>query len=78
LLVSLVPSAATNLAVGRYYSSICVTNLTSGVVQSLPCLLVISGGNAPIPMTGYNAAVLAPNHATATTPNATAFDILND
>jgi len=78
LLVSLIPSATTNLPVGRYYSSIRLTNLTSGVAQSLPCLLVIAGGNAPIAMTGYNAAALAPNSTTAATPNASAFDIPNN
>ena len=75
--VSLIPSATTNLPTGRYYTSVWLTNLTSGVVQSLPFTLVVSGGNAPIAMTGYNAGVLAPNSAAAGTPNATAFDIPN-
>jgi len=78
LLVSLNPAATTNLPAGRYYSSLGLTDLTSGVVQSLPCLLVVCGGNAPIPLTGFNTAVIAPNNATAAAPNATAFDIPNN
>src|SRR5207245_6717121 len=73
--VSLIPSATTNLPVGRFFASIMVTNLDSGVVANRRFTLVISGGDAPIAMTGYNASVLAPNSATSGTPNATGFDI---
>jgi predicted alpha-1,6-mannanase (GH76 family) len=76
--VSVVPSATTNLPAGRYYTSIWLTNLTSGAVASRSFTLVISGENAPIAMTGYNAVMLAPNSATAGTPSATAFDFPNN
>ncbi|MDB6065165.1 MAG: hypothetical protein JWR26_1373 [Pedosphaera sp.] len=76
--VSLIPSATTNLPAGRYYSSVSLTNLTSGTVQSRSFELVVSGSNAPIAMTGYNAAVLATNTATSGAPGATAFDIPNN
>jgi predicted alpha-1,6-mannanase (GH76 family) len=73
--VSLISSATTNLPAGRYYPSVWLTNLASGVAQSRSFELVISGGNAPITMTGFNAGVLAPNTATAGMPSATGFDI---
>lgn len=76
--VSLIPSATTNLSAGRSFASIGVTNLASGVVSSRIFTLAISGGDAPIAMTGYNAAVLAPNTATAGSPKATGFDIANN
>ena len=76
--VSLVPSATTNLPAGRYYASIVLTNLDSGVVANRLFTLVISGGDAPIAMTGYNASILAPNTATSVAPKATGFDIPNN
>ena len=75
--VSLIRSATTNLPAGRYFSSVWFTNLASGVSSSRLCTLVLSGGDAPIAMTGYNAAVLAPSSATSGTPGATGFDIPN-
>ncbi len=78
LTVSLIPSAATNLPAGRYYANVGVTNLASGVVSSRIFTLVISGGDAPIALTGFNARLLAPNSATLGVPNATAFDIPNN
>jgi len=76
--ISLAPSAVTNLPAGHYYTSVWLTNLGSGVVQGRSFALVVASGNAPIAVTGYNARALAPNSATAGTPNATAFDIVND
>ncbi len=76
--VNLIPSATTNLPAGRYIANICLTNLTSGVIANRLFTLAISGGSAPIALTGYNAALLAANTATAGTPNATAFDIANN
>ena len=76
--VSLLPSATTNLPTGRYFANVWLTNLVSGVVARRLFTLVISGGDAPIAMTGYNAGLLAPNSATTGTPNATAFDIPNN
>ena len=75
--VSLIPSATTNLPAGRYFTTIAVTNLGSGVISSRIFTVAISGGDAPIAITGYNAAMLAPNTATAGVPGATAFDIAN-
>jgi len=76
--VSVIPSAATNLPAGRYYANIGLTNLASGVVANRLFTLVISSGDAPIAMTGYNARVLAPSSATVSVPNALAFDIPNN
>ena len=76
--VSLIPSATTDLPPGRYITSIRLTNLASGVVSTRLFTLVISGGDAPIPMTGYNVGILAPNTATAAAPKATAFDVANN
>jgi len=75
--VSLIPSATTNLPAGRYTASIRLTNLTSGIISTRLFTLVVSSGNAPIALTGYNAAILAPNTATSATPAATAFDVAN-
>src|SRR5208282_4954905 len=52
--VSLIPSATTNLPAGRYFTSIQVTNLASGVISSRIFTLAISAGDAPISLTGYN------------------------
>ena len=76
--VSLISSATTNLPAGRYFASIGLTNLASGVVSSRIFTLVISSGDAPIALTGYNAAILAPNTATVAAPGATAFDMANN
>jgi predicted alpha-1,6-mannanase (GH76 family) len=78
VLVNLVPSAITNLSTGRYYTSIWLTNLVSGAAQSRSFTLVVSTGNIPIAMNGYNAGMLAANTATAVAPSATAFDIPNN
>lgn len=78
MLVSLIPSAATNLPAGRHYAAITITNVSSGAVQTRFCELVISAGNAPIKLTGYNARAMARNTATAGTPTAGAFDIPNN
>lgn len=78
VLVSLIPSAVTNLPPGRYYNSVTLSNSTSGFVQSVQFLVVISAANAPIAMTGYNARMMAANTATGAAPGATAFDIPNN
>jgi hypothetical protein len=75
---SLIPSATTNLPAGRYLANIGLTNLTSGVVSHRLFTLAVSGGDAPIALTGYNAGILAPNTATAVAPGATAFDLANN
>ncbi|MFO1513703.1 MAG: glycoside hydrolase family 76 protein [Verrucomicrobiota bacterium] len=76
--VSLIPSATTNLPVGRYYANVGLTDLATGAVANRSFTLVIVGGDAPIAMTGYNASILAPNSATSGAPGATAFDIPNN
>ncbi|MCX6904161.1 MAG: hypothetical protein NTW03_11940, partial [Verrucomicrobia bacterium] len=75
---SVIPAATTNLPAGRYYASVTLTNLANGVISSRLFTLVISGGDAPLAMTGFNARVLAPSSATSSQPNATAFDIPNN
>jgi hypothetical protein len=78
VLVSLVPNAATNLAAGRYYASVMLTNLSSGNIQGRLFELIISAGNAPILMTGYNASAIAASSATSGAPGANAFDVPNN
>ncbi|EEF57646.1 glycoside hydrolase family 76 protein [Pedosphaera parvula] len=78
VLVSLVPSATTNLAAGRYYTTVLFTNLSSGIVQGRSFKLIVSAGNAPITLTGFNASIIAPNSATASAPGAFAFDAPNN
>jgi len=75
--VDVVPSATTNLPAGRYYANIALTNPGSGVVATRLFKLVISGGDAPIALTGHNAGILASSTATAGAPGATGFDIPN-
>jgi hypothetical protein len=75
--VNLIPSVTTNLPAGRYFANIAVTNLASGIIAHRIFTLAISSGDAPIPTTGQNARILAPNTATVGTPGATGFDIPN-
>ncbi len=75
--VSVIPSVTTNLPAGRYYANVALTNLASGIIANRLFTLAISGGAAPIPMTGHNASILAPNTATTGTPGATGFDVPN-
>jgi hypothetical protein len=76
--VSLNPATATNLAFGLYSASILFSNRTSGIVQTRAFTLDTGVVQMPIALTGFNAALLAPNTATASSPGATAFDIPND
>jgi len=76
--VDLVPPATTNFSAGRYFANLAVTNLTSAFIANRGFTLVISGGDAPIVMTGHNAGILSPNTATAVTPGATGFDVPNN
>ena len=68
MLVSLIPSATTNLPAGRYYADITITNVTSGAAQTRLCELVIAARNAPLALNGYNARAMARNTATAGVP----------
>jgi hypothetical protein len=76
--VSLNVSATTNLGAGTYYSTIWITNVTSGVVQTRLFTLVVSPANFPIAVTGFNAGVIVPNNATTANKGATGFDIQNN
>lgn len=76
--VTLAATATTNLPAGRYFSNIAITNLANGVVTSRPFTLVLAAGNAPLGLTGHNAAFLAASSATAGSPGATAFDSPNN
>ncbi len=75
--VSLVPSATTNYAAGRYFANLVFTNLTSGATVQRIFTLALSQGAAPISVSGFNARLLVPNTATAGVPGATGFDIPN-
>lgn len=76
--VSLAGAAVTNLAAGGYYASVVCSNASDGVAQARTFALVISGGSAPIAVTGYNAGVLAPNTAANGAAGAAAFDVANN
>lgn len=76
--LSLIPAAVTNLAAGRYYTSVWITNQVTHVAQSRTFLLIVSGGNAPVALTGWNAAIIAPNTASSGHLGATAFDVPNN
>ncbi len=76
--VTLDAAAVSNLVSGTYHANVRFTNLTTGVVQSRLFVLTISSAAAPIAFTGFNAAVIAPNTATSSQPQATAFDVAND
>ena len=76
--VSLNVSVATNLAQGLYGATIIFSNNSSGVAVSRNFTLNTAIANWPITLTGYNAALLASNNATAGSPGATAFDIPNN
>ena len=76
--VSLNTSAATNLAAGTYAADIVFSNRTTGVTLTRTFTLDTAIGNWPIAFNGFNAALLAPDTATASAPDATPFDIPND
>lgn len=75
--VSLNTTVATNLAQGVYTASIIFSNRASGVTVARNFTLNTALANWPITLTGYNAAILASNNATAGKPGATAFDVKN-
>jgi len=78
LTVSLNTAATTNLTTGTYYSTVWITNTTSGIVQSRLFTLIVSGANFPIAISGFNAGVIVPTNATTASPKATGFDIANN
>jgi Concanavalin A-like lectin/glucanases superfamily/Viral BACON domain len=69
---------ATNLPLGIYSANVLFSNRTSGVVVSRVFTLDTAIYNWPVTVSGYNAALLAANSATAGNPGATAFDIPNN
>jgi len=76
--ISLNTTIATNLAQGTYAASVIFSNRTSGATVKRGFTLNTDIANWPIAVSGYNAALLAPNTATAAQPHATAFDIPNN
>ena len=71
-------STATNLAPGTYAATVMFSNRTTAVGLPRNFALNTAVVNWPLALTGFNAAVLASNTATAAAPGATAFDIPND
>ena len=71
-------AVATNLAQGVYAASIVFSNHTSPGSLARHFTLNTAIVNWPVALTGFNAALLASNNATAGRPGATAFDIPND
>lgn len=76
--ISLNAAVATNLAAGTYAATVVFTNKTSGGTVTRNFSLNTAVVNWPVEMTGYNAALLASNTATAGSPGATAFDVPNN
>jgi hypothetical protein len=76
--VSLNSSYATNLAPGQYTATIWFSNTTTKVGWPRTFTLNTAVANWPITFTGYNAAILASNNATAAAPGVAAFDIPNN
>jgi hypothetical protein len=78
VIVSLNPTVATNLAQGSYTANVIFSNKTTKVATSRSFSLNTAVVNWPVALSGYNAAILASNTATAGTPTATAFDLPNN
>ncbi len=76
--VSLNTVVATNLAQGAYVANVIFSNKTSGVTLVRSFTLNTAVANWPVVLSGFNAALLAPNTATVNSPGATAFDVPNN
>ena len=76
--VSLSPAVATNLPPGLYSATVVFSNRTTSVAQGRSFTLNTAISNRPVALTGFNAALLAANTATAANPGATAFDVKNN
>ena len=74
---SLNQAVANNLPFGTYLASIIFSNQTTGVGLVRAFALDTSVANWPVALTGFNAALLASNHATVAAPGATPFDLQN-
>jgi hypothetical protein len=75
---SLNTTVATNLPQNIYVASIVFTNPTLGSSLAENFTLNTAVINWPVALSGFNAAILASNNATAGAPGATAFDIPNN
>ena len=78
VVVSLNPVGATNLALGSHTANVIFSNRATKVAASRSFSLNTAVVNWPVALSGYNAAILASNTATAGTPTATAFDLPNN
>ncbi|HEU5071817.1 MAG TPA: LamG-like jellyroll fold domain-containing protein [Verrucomicrobiae bacterium] len=76
--VGLNAAVATNLTPGFYSASIVFSNHSSGVAVARNFTLNTAIALWPVTVTGFNAALLAPNTATPANPGASAFDIPNN
>ena len=76
--VALNSAAATNLQLGQYSATLWFTNRVTGLVWPRTFMLSTGVTNWPIPLLGWNAALLAPSTASPANPGATAFDIPNN
>jgi len=76
--VSLNTTTATNLPAGTYSASLVFSNSSTGIMIARRFSLNTAVANWPVACTGFNAAILASNSATAGTPTATAFDVPNN
>ena len=76
--ISLNQVMATNLALGTYSANLVFSNKTTAVAVTRSFSLNTAVANWPISLTGFNAALLASNSATAASPGATAFDLPNN
>jgi len=76
--VSFNPANATNLPAGQYAATIGFTNLATKVGSPRVFSLNTAVANWPVALSGFNAALLASNNATAAAPGATAFDLPNN
>ncbi|HWY29930.1 MAG TPA: hypothetical protein VNX46_04205, partial [Candidatus Acidoferrum sp.] len=75
---SLNTAVATNLPQNTYAASLVFTNPTLGGTTVCAFTLNTAIINWPVALTGFNAAILASNNATAGAPGATAFDLPNN
>ncbi len=76
--ISLNPPATSNLLTGTYYANLWFTNQSTAFIQSRLFAVEVSSANWPLSLAGLNAGVIAPTTATLASPQATAFDPLND
>lgn len=76
--VSLNQAVATNLPLGTYSASLVFSNKTTSIGFARNFTLNTAVANWPVALTGFTAAILASNNATAGSPGATAFDIPNN